>query len=829
MIVSNAVTSERKDADYLFHPRQRKALNQLVSNLRQASFHWSGYTTEDVQITVDLAKRFLEAGEIPVTPQDKLLLQEATHVGDYVITNNLKKQIGTWHEMPMYVRNNWPADVRAAWSLDGGSENPTLMGASMLHTAQKHVGAQPQKEDQMDGLLEAGRAALKIALQAANTIPEPKVADKTSRSSKKTELLPALAGGVSVVVAGNKKKQQRDSSQIASPQQTKSETKSLRFAIDHTPAKLQVSDDTGDVLTTDQSPSKVKPKSAFKKAKGDNIGSVDPMSPLASTAIVSTSSAKLSYLMNQIVLHQDEEKILVFYESENVAYYIAQALECLQIKHLIYAKSLPSARKAQYVVTFNQTETFRVLIMDISQAAFGLDMSSASRVYFVNPVFSPQVEAQAVKRAHRIGQKKPVFAETLVLQGSIEEAILDRRTDLTNEEHNKCKNILDDERLYDWIRNVKFLPIPEAEQPGPEQMAELESPQLVFQRKPNAQLAKFQHPDADLISDCFYPESKGGTAVGSELAQHSSYNNETNTVLVPIAESPMNGIVSSRNNSASSPLTIAFNENESISFTMLDETESKDKEVVISEKAMGKRKADDADAARSSIFGNAVTPPTKKARNLDGAISPNGLTGNIYVPGDPNSTTASSFLSFQFEGERPGFFSNLAGHSRNLSAQKQFSSLSPLCSTSAGLVGQDDEIEFVASRKARHGAGSQSPPFRRQTIGLKVGDEFQMIPDTAISSTSSISETLLSALSICAPTQNDISSNKAQQARLNTDGTRSLVIKLRMGQNREKLKQLQNDSDEFRTDMANQGARIGPAGWTANIRRQHSSMNISDN
>jgi hypothetical protein len=67
--------------------------------------------------------------------------------------------------------------------------------------------------------------------------------------------------------------------------------------------------------------------------------------------------------MDRIMLYQEEEKIIVFYEAENVAYYIAQALECLQIKHLIYAKSLPSARKAQYVVTFNQTDTFRVLLM----------------------------------------------------------------------------------------------------------------------------------------------------------------------------------------------------------------------------------------------------------------------------------------------------------------------------------------------------------------------------------------------------------------------------------------------------------------------------------
>lgn len=133
--------------------------------------------------------------------------------------------------------------------------------------------------------------------------------------------------------------------------------------------------------------------------------------------------------------------------------------------------------------------------MDVSQAAFGLDMSSASRVYFVNPVFSPQVEAQAIKRAHRIGQTKPVYVEILVLKGSIEEVIVERRKNMSTEEHNKCKSILDDQTMYDWIRNVRFQPIPEGVS-GPETMAKLEIPQLVFGRGAGT---RDYDPDADLV------------------------------------------------------------------------------------------------------------------------------------------------------------------------------------------------------------------------------------------------------------------------------------------------------------------------------------------
>jgi superfamily II DNA or RNA helicase len=261
-------------------------------------------------------------------------------------------------------------------------------------------------------------------------------------------------------------------------------------------------------ITNPNIQSSTKLKSVLQKSTADTIWP-QPNSPLASTKLISTSSAKLTYLMQRIIAHHKTEKILVFYESENVAYYIAQALECLHIKHLIYAKTLPSDRKSQYVVTFNQTEAFRVLLMDITQAAFGLDMSSASRVYFVNPVFSPQVEAQAVKRAHRIGQTRPVYVETLILKGGIEEVILERRQDLSQEEFQKCKNILNDEKIYDWIRNVRFIPVSLDDVPGPDQMAILDAPEPIFGRSTGHTVGAIHDPDADLIMDAQIPGLNG--------------------------------------------------------------------------------------------------------------------------------------------------------------------------------------------------------------------------------------------------------------------------------------------------------------------------------
>lgn len=89
MITSNAVTSERKDADYLFHPSQHMALRSLVDNLRQASFFWSGFVRRDVEVTINLATDFLEKEEVHASDKDKILLRSVVDIGNAALKNNI--------------------------------------------------------------------------------------------------------------------------------------------------------------------------------------------------------------------------------------------------------------------------------------------------------------------------------------------------------------------------------------------------------------------------------------------------------------------------------------------------------------------------------------------------------------------------------------------------------------------------------------------------------------------------------------------------------------------------------------------------------------------
>ncbi|KAL7960952.1 P-loop containing nucleoside triphosphate hydrolase protein [Trichoderma compactum] len=442
MFLFNSVQSQREGVDYFFHPTQRKELLQLVRNMRQASFFGGSFFPADkIANDVEDAEKFLVEEKIPISPEDELSFQEAIEFGNLAKTNKLRNLINQSHEMVVSV-TGFPGNAGASWSLDGASAgNSICTSTSMLLSLQKLIYNSAESEEKLNSLLNGG-------LTSAGRLERTKLINAAALeedfNSKKK---------ISETLVGNTK------------------------------------------LGNDRP----------KKARSHGVNGIEPRTlvvesfagHLEQTKVTATVSAKLSYLIDSIVKYQEEEKIIVFYENENVAWYLASMLDVLQIQNLIYAKSVPYERRAQYAKTFNHNEKFRVLLMDISQAAFGLDMREASRIYFINPVLNPQVEAQAIGRARRISQKKPVWVETLVLKNSLDEVILKRKGQMTQAEHSRVKSILDVRAIFDWIKNTKVTPMEPSNDTPASQMAALHSPQVVFGRGFGVTV----HPDDGIVLD----------------------------------------------------------------------------------------------------------------------------------------------------------------------------------------------------------------------------------------------------------------------------------------------------------------------------------------
>ena len=83
----------------------------------------------------------------------------------------------------------------------------------------------------------------------------------------------------------------------------------------------------------------------------------------------------------------------------------------------------PRDRQAQ-VERFQNDPDCRLFLISLKAGGLGLNLTAAEYVFLLDPWWNPAVEAQAIDRAHRIGQTRPVFAYRLIARDTVEEKVL---------------------------------------------------------------------------------------------------------------------------------------------------------------------------------------------------------------------------------------------------------------------------------------------------------------------------------------------------------------------------------------------------------------------
>ena len=96
----------------------------------------------------------------------------------------------------------------------------------------------------------------------------------------------------------------------------------------------------------------------------------------------------------------------------------------LDRQEIDYAYLDGSTRDRGAVVEQFRSGDAPVFLISLRAGGFGLTLTEADYVFLLDPWWNPAVEAQAVDRAHRIGQDKNVMVYRMVSKGSIEEKVL---------------------------------------------------------------------------------------------------------------------------------------------------------------------------------------------------------------------------------------------------------------------------------------------------------------------------------------------------------------------------------------------------------------------
>lgn len=118
----------------------------------------------------------------------------------------------------------------------------------------------------------------------------------------------------------------------------------------------------------------------------------------------------------------ENHKILIF---SQFVKHLALVKEHLLEQGLDYAYLDGSTKERQgQVEMFQNNDDVRIFLISLKAGGLGLNLTAADYVFILDPWWNPAIEAQAVDRAYRIGQKNQVFTYKFITKNTVEEKIL---------------------------------------------------------------------------------------------------------------------------------------------------------------------------------------------------------------------------------------------------------------------------------------------------------------------------------------------------------------------------------------------------------------------
>lgn len=163
---------------------------------------------------------------------------------------------------------------------------------------------------------------------------------------------------------------------------------------------------------------------------------------LVDEADAGIGSRKLDVLVERIEeLRAEGHRALVFSQFTS---FLKLAADRLEQAGIPYAYLDGATRNRREVIDGFREGTQPVFLISLKSGGFGLTLTEADYVFMLDPWWNPAAEAQAVDRAHRIGQRNTVMVYRMISQGTIEEKVLA----LQQRKARLFTAVMDDEALF---------------------------------------------------------------------------------------------------------------------------------------------------------------------------------------------------------------------------------------------------------------------------------------------------------------------------------------------------------------------------------------------
>lgn len=161
----------------------------------------------------------------------------------------------------------------------------------------------------------------------------------------------------------------------------------------------------------------VKSKEAMRSAwKAKHLVSINLLRQICSLS-------KIEYLSDRLA--GSTEKVIVFTSFSESLNGVCEKLEAVGIGHVRYEGGMNEKQRHAAVTAFRTDEQCRVFVSNTEAGKTGLTLVEATRVIFMDMVWTPADHYQAEDRAHRIGQTKRVTCEYLIVPDTVEDVIFE--------------------------------------------------------------------------------------------------------------------------------------------------------------------------------------------------------------------------------------------------------------------------------------------------------------------------------------------------------------------------------------------------------------------
>ena len=141
--------------------------------------------------------------------------------------------------------------------------------------------------------------------------------------------------------------------------------------------------------------------------------------------LITAKMNKTIDIIKQLFKKSSTEKIIVF--SQFIGYFdlLKILLSENNFEFLQYDGSMDINAKNDCINSFYKDPMKRILLLSLKAGNVGLTLTCANHVIISEPFWNPFVEKQAQDRVHRISQTKEVFVHRLLIEGTVEDRIME--------------------------------------------------------------------------------------------------------------------------------------------------------------------------------------------------------------------------------------------------------------------------------------------------------------------------------------------------------------------------------------------------------------------